>query len=153
MRLINKISFIYLFQPDVAGSAAVFGKAVHALSRIGDELWLDPMVKGVSWAGLGDETSQIKSILHPSCLSFRLGDWMSCFNFLTQLALRSVTPALSAYGCFLFSPMFFQRYSLRSLSEQDGDTIKCKVTMKVKAATSLCAPSQPTLIILGTLEL
>ncbi|XP_037536657.1 cell cycle checkpoint control protein RAD9B [Nematolebias whitei] len=73
-------------------SVKVFGKAVHALSRIGDELWLDPMVKG--------------------------------------LALRSVNPTLSAYGCFLFSPLFFQQYSLRSLSEQDADTIKCKVTMK-----------------------
>uniref|UniRef100_A0A3B3UA13 Cell cycle checkpoint control protein RAD9A n=1 Tax=Poecilia latipinna TaxID=48699 RepID=A0A3B3UA13_9TELE len=68
------------------------GKAIHALSRIGNELWLDPMVKG--------------------------------------LALRSVNSAHSAYGCFLFSPMFFQQYSLESASKQSSDTIKCKLVMK-----------------------
>ncbi|XP_035494806.2 cell cycle checkpoint control protein RAD9B isoform X2 [Scophthalmus maximus] len=69
-----------------------FGKAIHALSRIGEELWLDPMVKG--------------------------------------LALRSVNSAHSAYTCFLFSPMFFQHYSLGSGSEQGSATIKCKLLMK-----------------------
>ncbi|XP_040897826.1 cell cycle checkpoint control protein RAD9B [Toxotes jaculatrix] len=70
----------------------VFGKAVHALSRIGEELWLDPMAKG--------------------------------------LALRSVNTAHSAYTCFLFSPLFFQHYSLGSGSEQGSETIKCKLVMK-----------------------
>ncbi|XP_041793873.1 cell cycle checkpoint control protein RAD9B [Chelmon rostratus] len=69
-----------------------FGKAIHALSRIGDDLWLDPMVKG--------------------------------------LALRAVSSARSAYACFLFSPLFFQHYSLGSVSEQSGETIKCKIVMK-----------------------
>ncbi|XP_062240657.1 cell cycle checkpoint control protein RAD9B [Platichthys flesus] len=71
---------------------AVFGKAVQALSRIGEDLWLDPMVKG--------------------------------------LALRSVNAAHSAYACFLFSPMFFQHYSLGSGSEPARETIKCKLVIK-----------------------
>ncbi|XP_068617011.1 cell cycle checkpoint control protein RAD9B [Brachionichthys hirsutus] len=69
-----------------------FGKAVHALARIGDALWLDPMDKG--------------------------------------LALRAVNSAHSGYACFLFSPMFFQHYSLESASEQGAGTIKCKLVMK-----------------------
>ncbi|XP_070760757.1 cell cycle checkpoint control protein RAD9B [Enoplosus armatus] len=70
----------------------VFGKAIHALSRIGDELWLDPMFKG--------------------------------------LALRSVNSAHSAYACFLFSPLFFQHYSLGSVSGQGSETVTCKLVMK-----------------------
>ncbi|XP_054467594.1 cell cycle checkpoint control protein RAD9B [Anoplopoma fimbria] len=69
-----------------------FGKAVHALSRIGDELWLDPMVRG--------------------------------------LALRSVNSAHSAYACFLFSPLFFQHYSLGSVSERGRESVNCKLLMK-----------------------
>ncbi|KAM9822379.1 cell cycle checkpoint control protein RAD9B [Syngnathus typhle] len=68
----------------------VFGKAIHALSRIGDELWLDPTVKG--------------------------------------LALRSVNSSQSAYGCFLFSSMFFHNYSLAS--KQTSELIKCKLYVK-----------------------
>ncbi|XP_033989128.1 cell cycle checkpoint control protein RAD9B [Trematomus bernacchii] len=67
-----------------------FGKAIHCLSRIGDELCLDPMSKG--------------------------------------LALRSVNSAHSAYACFLFSPMFFQKYNLGP--EQGSETVQCKLLMK-----------------------
>uniref|UniRef100_A0A2K5IQR7 Cell cycle checkpoint control protein n=1 Tax=Colobus angolensis palliatus TaxID=336983 RepID=A0A2K5IQR7_COLAP len=76
----------------------VFGKAVQALSRISDELWLDPSKKG--------------------------------------LALRCVNSSRSAYGCVLFSPVFFQHYQwsdLVKMSENELDTtlnLKCKLGMK-----------------------
>ncbi|XP_048099958.1 cell cycle checkpoint control protein RAD9B isoform X2 [Alosa alosa] len=69
-----------------------FGKAVHALSRIGEDLWLDPLEKG--------------------------------------LALRAVNSAHSAYACFLFSPLFFQLYSLHPGTQSPGTPIKCKLAMK-----------------------
>ncbi|CAL9708723.1 unnamed protein product [Knipowitschia caucasica] len=69
-----------------------FGRAVHALARLGDELWLDPLAKG--------------------------------------LALRSVNSAHSAYSCFLFSPLFFHKYNLRSATEKSAEAIKCKLLMK-----------------------
>ncbi|XP_037338493.2 cell cycle checkpoint control protein RAD9B [Pungitius pungitius] len=80
-----------------------FGKAIHALSRIGEELWLDPMVRG--------------------------------------LALRSVNSAHSAYACFLFSPLFFQLYSLGSVSEQDHETIHCKLLIKSVLSLFRCLAS------------
>ncbi|XP_034027165.1 cell cycle checkpoint control protein RAD9B [Thalassophryne amazonica] len=46
------------------------------------------------------------------------------------LAVRSVNSAQCAYACFLFSPLFFQHYSLGSGSEQSSETIKCKLAMK-----------------------
>lgn len=67
-----------------------FGKAIQALSRIGDEFWMDPTLKG--------------------------------------LALRTVNSSHSAYSCFLFSPLFFQRYKLGI--EQSSETIKCKLSTK-----------------------
>ncbi|XP_058387071.1 cell cycle checkpoint control protein RAD9B [Diceros bicornis minor] len=74
----------------------VFGKAIQALSRVSDELWLDPSEKG--------------------------------------LALRSVNSCRSAYGCVLFSPVFFQHYQWStSVKMNDSDTISnlnCKLGMK-----------------------
>ncbi|KAF6082664.1 RAD9 checkpoint clamp component B [Phyllostomus discolor] len=76
--------------------AKVFGKAIQALSRISDELWLDPSEKG--------------------------------------LALRSVNSCRSAYGCVLFSPVFFQSYQWSAAVEmKDRNTVSnlnCKLGMK-----------------------
>lgn len=80
-----------------------FGKAIHALARSGEELWLDPMAKG--------------------------------------LALRSVNSAHSAYTCFLFSPLFFQQYSLTSATEKGSETIKCKLLIKSVLPLFRCLPS------------
>ncbi|XP_069557691.1 cell cycle checkpoint control protein RAD9B [Brachyistius frenatus] len=49
---------------------------------------------------------------------------------LKGLALRSVNSAHSAYGCFFFSPLFFQQYSLETATEPCSETIKCKLVMK-----------------------
>nr|XP_044631827.1 cell cycle checkpoint control protein RAD9B isoform X9 [Equus asinus] len=80
----------------VRSSIIVFGKAIQALSRVSDELWLDPSEKG--------------------------------------LALRSVNSCRSAYGCVLFSPVFFQQYQWStSVKMNDNDTISnlnCKLGMK-----------------------
>uniref|UniRef100_A0A7N9DE34 Cell cycle checkpoint control protein n=1 Tax=Macaca fascicularis TaxID=9541 RepID=A0A7N9DE34_MACFA len=94
----------------------VFGKAVQALSRISDELWLDPSKKG--------------------------------------LALRCVNSSRSAYGCVLFSPVFFQHYqwsALVKMSENELDTtlnLKCKLGMKIKRTHNICfQESQPLQVI------
>ncbi|XP_006865556.1 PREDICTED: cell cycle checkpoint control protein RAD9B [Chrysochloris asiatica] len=74
----------------------VFRKAIQALSRISDELWLDPSEKG--------------------------------------LALRSVNSCRSAYGCVLFSSLYFQYYHWSSPVEiNDKDTtsnLNCQLAMK-----------------------
>ncbi|XP_069353417.1 cell cycle checkpoint control protein RAD9B isoform X2 [Eulemur rufifrons] len=74
----------------------VFGKAIQALSRISDELWLDPSEKGLS--------------------------------------LRSVNSCRSAYGCILFSSVFFQHYqwstSVKMNVNDTTSNLNCKLGMK-----------------------
>ncbi|XP_029517961.1 cell cycle checkpoint control protein RAD9A isoform X3 [Oncorhynchus nerka] len=65
----------------------VLAKAIHSLSRIGDELYLEPQENG--------------------------------------LALRSVNSSRSAYACFLFSPLFFSRYTIPL-----GHAFRCKMAIK-----------------------
>uniref|UniRef100_UPI00398F7689 cell cycle checkpoint control protein RAD9A-like n=1 Tax=Pristiophorus japonicus TaxID=55135 RepID=UPI00398F7689 len=79
------------------GNVTVIGRAIHALSRIGDECYLEAMVDG--------------------------------------LALRTVNSSRSAYACFLFSPLFFQKYDPRvpgdrEESETQVEPFRCKIVMK-----------------------
>lgn len=69
------------------GNVKVLAKGVHALSRIGDELYVEPQDDG--------------------------------------LALRSVNSSRSAYACFLFSPLFFSRYTTAS-----DHSFRCKMAIK-----------------------
>uniref|UniRef100_A0A672IX99 Cell cycle checkpoint control protein n=1 Tax=Salarias fasciatus TaxID=181472 RepID=A0A672IX99_SALFA len=69
------------------GNVKVLAKAIHSLSRIGDELYVEPQEDG--------------------------------------LALRSVNSSRSAYACFLFSPLFFSRYST-----PNGHDFRCKMAIK-----------------------
>lgn len=69
------------------GNVKVLAKAVHSLSRIGDELYVEPQEDG--------------------------------------LALRSVNSSRSAYACFLFSPLFFSRYTTNS-----DHSFRCRMAIK-----------------------
>lgn len=60
-------------------------------------------------------------------------------SLLWKLALRTVNSSHSAYSCFLFSPLFFQRYKLGI--EQSSETIKCKLSTKVHQTFSFSSHS------------
>ncbi|XP_036406804.1 cell cycle checkpoint control protein RAD9A [Megalops cyprinoides] len=71
----------------MGGNVKVLAKAIHSLSRIGEELYLEPQDEG--------------------------------------LALRTVNSSRSAYACFLFSPLFFQKYS-----SPKSSVFRCKMAIK-----------------------
>ncbi|KAJ8269393.1 hypothetical protein COCON_G00120000 [Conger conger] len=73
------------------GNVKVLATSIHSLSRIGEELYLEPQEDG--------------------------------------LALRTVNSSRSAYACFLFGPLFFQRYS-----SSKSSTFRCKMAVKCAQA-------------------
>ncbi|XP_048826593.1 cell cycle checkpoint control protein RAD9A [Brienomyrus brachyistius] len=71
----------------IGSNVKVLAKAVQSLSKLGEELYLEPQENG--------------------------------------LALRTVNSSRSAYACFLFSPLFFQKYTPPKSSTQ-----RCKMVIK-----------------------
>ncbi|XP_066574710.1 cell cycle checkpoint control protein RAD9A isoform X2 [Amia ocellicauda] len=99
-----------------AGNVKVLAKAIHSLSKIGEELYLEPLPDG--------------------------------------LALRTVNSSRSAYACFFFSPLFFQKFVttattnfrcktpvksvqavFRSLSSLDRTVERCEIQMSTQCNT------------------
>lgn len=106
-------------------SLPVLGRAVHSLSRIGDELYLEPTESGVrSIAGAGWE---LRGHLCPLPSLQAVPTLWLC----PQLSLRAVNSSRSAFASFLFAPLFFQLYEPGSAGP-DTELFRCKVHMKVQ---------------------
>lgn len=112
---------------------------MHSLSRIGDELYLEPTESGVwSIEGAGWELGgHLCPLPSPQAVPTL---WLC-----PQLSLRAVNSARSAFASFLFAPLFFQLYEPGSAGP-DTELFRCKVHMKVQRPT--WAPSE-LLAVLG----
>lgn len=66
--------------------------------------------------------------------------FLNSYFFFLQLALRSVNSCRSAYGCVLFSPVFFQHYQWSTSVEMNGtkSNLNCKLGMKVNISGPGC---------------
>ncbi|XP_031158058.1 cell cycle checkpoint control protein RAD9B [Sander lucioperca] len=73
-----------------------FGKAIHALSRIGDELWLDPMVKALALRSVNSAHSAYACFLFSPLffLHYSLGSAseQSSETIKCKLAMKSILP-------------------------------------------------------------
>lgn len=98
---------------------------MHSLSRIGDELYLEPTESGVrSIGGAGWELRG--HLCSPPALQAVPTLWLC-----PQLSLRAVNSSRSAFASFLFAPLFFQLYEPGSAGP-DTELFRCKVHMKVQ---------------------
>lgn len=106
-------------------SFPVLGRAVHSLSRIGDELYLEPTESGV--CSIGGGWVEVGAHLRPPPSLQAVPTLWLC----PQLSLRAVNSSRSAFASFLFAPLFFQLYEPGSAGP-DTELFRCKVHMKVQ---------------------
>ena len=101
----------------VGSSFSVFARALHAMAKIGEDLYLSPQSDG--------------------------------------LALRAMNSSRSAFASFLFDPVFFSEFDLKSENEsEEGNSsdIKCKITMKVSRLFSVRWIKVPLECLKNTIE-
>ena len=146
-------------------SITAFGKAVQCLAKIGEDLHIEALTKGVSQSQHTHIilSGYIQSHISPhksccveiSCFKtarHRQGVYVLLVSLYFQLSLRTVNSAHSAFGRFLFRRTFFSSYSdghgrsgeggkgegsEEEEEEEEEDIIRCKITIKVSSPFQL----------------
>lgn len=92
-----------------------FGRAVHCLAKIGEEIFFEASQDLVSEC---NSTQQTLIIDYPL--------------YLWQLSLKTVNGARSAYACFLFKQSFFNCYNAKPTQWEDrGDSSSEQLSIKL----------------------
>ncbi|XP_064093108.1 cell cycle checkpoint control protein RAD9A-like isoform X3 [Macrobrachium nipponense] len=108
----------------------VFGRAVHSLAKIGDELYVEPGPSG--WANV-HQPLNFELVFPKTSPVCRRGSGVSA-EAKKRISFRTVNAARSAFVCFHFGSGFFSYYdegiSVQKECSISEEAVKCKVAMK-----------------------
>ncbi|XP_064093130.1 cell cycle checkpoint control protein RAD9A-like isoform X5 [Macrobrachium nipponense] len=117
---------------------SLFGRAVHSLAKIGDELYVEPGPSG--WANV-HQPLNFELVFPKTSPVCRRGSGVSA-EAKKRISFRTVNAARSAFVCFHFGSGFFSYYdegiSVQKECSISEEAVKCKVAMKAVYNKSGC---------------